>query len=594
MTGHAAAQPDPAWRPVLRRRGLIVTFVSEDGTQSKDFDFGSLPGTDGIRHDFASAFEDATGVLGVSKRISGAGALWQSARHACCWLAENRPGLLGLAGLSAADARLLALSCRVPSGPGPAASLKTLLRCSPVVSNEARQAFARVRHQKNAKARQPYSADEIRRITVVARGMVRRARARLRTHWAMVDDHRVGRFDHLPRADPVRSLAEVLDHCAREGDFPRTASGARAYVARQAVTAAGGCRLQSLLHVSPGEAWAFGVLLAGLTGLNLSTLDSLPAPHRHASSPDEPGIVFVSADKPRRGKRSAMTVPVTALRPELRPLGGHNRRAAVLNTSLTTAYGVFMVLLELTEPARALTGSQNAFLYYSAQPDNVEQKLFGYGISSTASGVNARRRWMAPWLTGDAEHDELLLGISMDRLRKTYLEQVRKPTSHTPATLARYLSRMDSVRHEGFQIVAEALDDQVARALARRSMTVQPDTHDNGSGQDAVLGACADFEHSPIDGQRCRQSFMACLDCSNARAFPRHLPVQLVVADRLRDLRQEMPIERWIADHAGPLAQLDDIFAEYEQAQLTAARAEITDSDHQTVNLLLTGNLEAS
>lgn len=594
MTGHSATQPDSAWRPVSRRRGLIVTFVSEDGTQSKDFDFGSLPGNDGVRHDFAAAFEDATGVLGVSKRLRGAGALWQSARHACCWLSENRPGLQGLAGLSASDARLLALSCRVPSGPGPLHSLKTLLRCSPVVSDEARQAFTRVRHPKTNTARQPYSTDEMRRIDVVARGMVRRARARLRTHWAMVDDYRAGRFDHLPSADPDRSLAEVLDHCAREGDFPRTASGARASVTRRAVTAAGGCRLQSLLHVSPGEAWAFGVLLAGLTGLNLSTLDALPAPHRHASSPDEPGIVFVQADKPRRGRRSVMTVPVTALRPELRPLIGENRRTAVLNTSLTTAYGVFMLLLELTEPARLLTGSQNAFIYYSAQPDHLERKLFGYGISSTAGGVNARRRWLAPWLTRDAEHDGLLLGISMDRLRKTYLEQVRQPTSHTPTTLARYLSRMDPVRNEGFQIVAEALDDQVARALARRSMTVQPDTHDDGSGQDAVLGSCADFEHSPVDGTRCRQSFMACLDCGNARAFPRHLPAQLVVADRLRDLRQEMPIERWIADHAGPLAQLDDIFAEYEQAQLTAARADITDNDRRTVNLLLTGNLEAS
>ena len=594
MTGHLAAQPDPTWRPVLRRRGFIVTFVSEDGTRSKDFDFGSLPGADGIRRDFAIAFEDATGVLGVSKRLRGAGALWQSARHACCWLAENRPGMRGLADLSAPDARLLALSCRVPSGPGPLHSLKTLLRCSPAVSDEARQAFTRVRHPKTNTARQPYSAEEIRRITVVARGLVRRARTRLKTHWQMVDDYRAGRFDHLSRADPSRSLAEVLDHCAREGDFPRTASGARAYVTRRAVTAAGGCRLSSLLHLSPSEAWAFGVLLAGLTGLNLSTLDSLPAPHRHASSPDEPAIVFVNADKPRRGKRSVMTVPVTALRPELRPLGGDNRRGAVVNTSLTTAYGVFMLLLELTDPARALTGSQRAFIYYSAQPDNVEQKLFGYGISSTASGVNARRRWIAPWLTGDAERDGLLLGISMDRLRKTYLEQVRKPTSHTPATLARYLSRMDPVRNEGFQIVAEALDEQVMRALARRSMTVQPDTHDTGSGQDSVLGTCADFEHSPIDGKRCRQSFMACLDCSNARAFPRHLPVQLVVADRLRGLRQEMPIGQWIADHAGPLAQLDDILAEYEPAQLTAARAEITDSDHRTVNLLLTGNLEAS
>ncbi len=594
MTGHPAGQPDPAWRPILRRRGLIVTFVSEDGTHSKDFDFGSLPGNGGVRHDFAVAFEDATGVLGVSKRLRGAGALWQAARHACCWLADNRPGIQGLVDVSAADARLLALSCRVPSGPGPLHSLKTLLRCSPVVSDEARQAFTRVRHPKTNTARQPYSADELRRITVVARGMVRRARTRLHTHWTIVADFRAGRFNHLPRADPMRSLAEALDHCAREGDFPRTASGARAFVTRRAVKAADGCRLMSLLHLNPGEAWAFGVLLAALTGLNLSTLDALPAPHRHATSPEEPGIVFVSTDKPRRGRRSAMTVPVTALRPELRPRSGDNRRTAVANTSLTTAYGVFMVLLELTEPARALTGSQQAFLYYSAQPDHAEQKLFGRGITSTASGFDARRRWMAPWLTGEPGHDALLLGISMDRLRKTYLEQVRAPTAHTPATLAGYLGRMESVRSEGFQIVREALDEQVTHALARRFIAVHPTGQDDGSGRDTVLGNCADFEHSPVDGKRCRLSFTACLDCSNARAFPRHLPVQLVVADRLRDLRKELPLGQWIADHAGPLAQLDDIFAEFEPAQLAAAHAQITDSDHRTVDLLLAGDLEAS
>ncbi len=71
-------------------------------------------------------------------------------------------------------------------------------------------------------------------------------------------------------------------------------------------------------------------------------------------------------------------------------------------------------------------------------------------------------------------------------------------------------------------------------------------------------------------------------------------PVQLVVADRLRDLRKEMPLGQWIADHAGPLAQLDDIFSEYEHAQLDAARANITDDDHRTVTLLLSGHLEAS
>lgn len=594
MTGRRAVQPDSAWRPASRRHGLVVRFISEDGAQSKEFDFGRLPGNEGIRHDLAVAFEDATGVLGVSKRLRGAAALWQAARHACCWLADNRPEAAGLADLSAADARLLALSCRVPSGPGPAPGVKTLLRCSPVVSDEVRQAFGRVRHPKNFTARQPYSAEEFRRINVVARAVVRRARTRLRAHWEMVADYRSGRFDHLARTDPGRSLAEVLDHCAREGDFPRSASGARAAVTRRAVTAAGGGRLLPLLHLAPSEAWAFAVLLAGLTGLNRSTLESLPAPYRSASGPEEPGILFVHANKPRRGRRSVMTVPVTALRPALRPLGGDNRRAAVLNSSLTTAYGVFMLLLELTEPARTLTGCPNAFVYYSAQPDAAEQRLFGYGISITAGGVDARRRWLSAWLTGDAEHDELLLGISVDRLRKTYLEQVRAPVAHTPATLAGYLGRMDSVRTEGFHVVAEALDDQVARALTRRSMTVRSGAEDDGAGHEAVLGNCTDFEHSPIDGKRCRQSFMACLDCQNARAFPRHLPVQLVVADRIRDLRAQIPVAQWITEHAGPLAQLDDIFAEYEPAQLDAARAAITDRDHRTVALLLSGNLEAS
>ena len=301
MTGHSAAQPDPAWRPVLRRRGLIVTFVSEDGTQSKNFDFGSLPGQHGIRHDFAIAFEDATGLLGVSKRLRGASALWQSARHASCWLAESRPGMQGLADLSAEDARLLALSCRVPSGPGPLHSLKTLLRCSPVVSDEARQAFTRVRHPKTNTARQPYSAEEMRRITVVARGMVRRARTRLKTHWAMVDDYRAGHFDHLPRADPSRSLAEVLDHCAREGDVPRSASGARAYVTRRVAAAAGGCHLQTFLHLNPGEAWAFGVLLAGLTGLTCRRSTRCPPRTDTPAAPMNPASCSSTPTSPVAG-----------------------------------------------------------------------------------------------------------------------------------------------------------------------------------------------------------------------------------------------------------------------------------------------------
>jgi hypothetical protein len=89
----------------------------------------------------------------------------------------------------------------------------------------------------------------------------------------------------------------------------------------------------------------------------------------------------------------------------------------------------------------------------------------------------------------------LLLDISLDRLRKTYLEQHRKPVAHTPATLAAYLRQMRTVTDDGFQIVREALDEQVAAALARRRLTVDPcgEHQDNEPERDTVLATCRDF-----------------------------------------------------------------------------------------------------
>lgn len=594
-TGRPATRPQRGWKPKTRRRGLVVTFVSEDGSQTKQFDFGRLPGNDDIRKDLAIAFAAATGPLGISKRLAGAGNLWQSARQASFWLSENRPRIASLAELSPADAKMVALSFRVATGSGLMPSLKGLLSCSPVVSDDVHLVLSRMRRERNDKARQPYSESELQKITVAARGIVRRARSRLQMNWQIVADYRAGVFDALPEKDPTRSLGAALDYCARNGDFPRTPCGAQAPVTRRAVVAAGGSALLPLLHLSAGEAWAFGVLIATCTGLNLSVIRNLPAPHETGSAPTEPGILFLNANKPRRGLRSAMTIPVTAFRPELRPHGEDSPRAGVLNTSLTTAYGVFTLLLSLTEPTRAVTGEKYAFMYYNGCAGN-GPSVFGHGISGGfLSGTN-RRRILDPWLTGDTGNDALLLNISMDRLRKTFLERVRKPVSHTPATLARYLSRMDSVTEEGFQIVRDALDEEIAKAKARRAIIV--DTSGSGdvgdTTKDTVLGECVDISNSPVDGRPCRQSFMTCLDCTNARAFPRHLPMQLVVLERLNDERRRMPIDQWVVEHGGRAAQLRDIIEEYQPMQVLEAQASITDEHRRIVDRLLSGHLEAS
>jgi hypothetical protein len=256
---------------------------------------------------------------------------------------------------------------------------------------------------------------------------------------------------------------------------------------------------------------------------------------------------------------------------------------------------VYTLLIELTGPARQLLGTDRAFAYYATVRDASSGLRFRDGLPQLWR--SQRRRWLRPWLTGDAEQDEVLLGISLDRLRKTHLESNRRPVAHTPATLTRYLRRMDTVTQEGFQVVREALDEQVDQALRRRRMTV--DTHDTEPDagttrrQDTVLGACDDFDTAPMDGGRtCRRTFLDCLDCTNARAFPRHLPMQLVVLDALRARQRDVPVTRWLAEYAGQVAQLEDVLREYEPAQREQARTQITDHHRGIAARLFAGDLD--
>ena len=178
--------------------GGLVEFVSEDGRQRKVFDFSALPGHPRICEELATAFEQATGPLGSWKRRAAAQNLWTVARQSTQWLSDNQPRLTSLAQLSTATARLLAMSLVRPSGDRLAGVLRTLLGYSEVVPAEVVQALARQNlGGRHYESRQPYTHEELRRITVVARGIARRARTRLRTHWELVAGYRAGQFDHL-------------------------------------------------------------------------------------------------------------------------------------------------------------------------------------------------------------------------------------------------------------------------------------------------------------------------------------------------------------------------------------------------------------
>ncbi|GAA1978947.1 hypothetical protein [Catenulispora subtropica] len=218
-----------------------------------------VPGRPEIAEDLAVAFEAATGPLGTWKRVKGADNLWQAARQAARWIEQTRPELTGLGQLSAADASMLAHSFRVPSGEGLTATLRALLRYSPVVKPAAQQALARMLRNRGTSARQPYSAEEFEQISVLARGIVRRARDRLFEHWQ----------------------SDAAGH-AEEVSLPSA-------------------------HLSLKEAWGFGVLLAGADGDEpvdtVRVAGTAPACHSSRRARDRAGGRGQGTPRPALGPR---------------------------------------------------------------------------------------------------------------------------------------------------------------------------------------------------------------------------------------------------------------------------------------------------
>lgn len=589
--GRAAALPTSSWDPPPTIAGLTVHFASDDNRQRKTFDFTTLLCNPDIKAELAQAFSDAVGPLGTWRREASANGLWTVARKTSSWLATSKPSMTTLAQLSTADTRLLLNSMRMPSGDIPVAYARALLTRCPAVSDEVVRELTRHRARNRQGTSEPYDDHEWQLISSALRGVIRRARARITHHHELIAAYRAGDFADSPRRDPRRCTAEVLDHYLRNNDVPRSPNGRTQGWNTRVAGAAAGRSVKSLVHLTSGESWAFAALLVGLSGLNPSTVFDLPAIAFRATSPNEPGITLINAVKHRRGPRAAMTIALTSLPTELHPPGSEKRPQRILDTSLTTAFGVYSWLIELTQSARHLADSSQAFVFYNGKTQSTCNLLIG-APSNTPS---QRREWLRPVLTGDPERDELLIGVDLRRVRRTHLERHRRPVAQTPAMLNKYLRSMRTVTTEGFQVVRDALDEQVADALKRRRMTTDPaaDAATDPTKKDTILGECADFDHSPHDsGGPCRQTFLTCLDCTNARAFPRHLPFQLAVHDQIEERRRATSAVQWTHEYAGRVAQLQEIASEFSSAQIRHARASITNRHRDLARRLIRGELD--
>ncbi len=111
---------------------------------------------------------------------------------------------------------------------------------------------------------------------------------------------------------------------------------------------------------------------------------------------------------------------------------------------------------------------------------------------------------------------------------------------------------------------------------------------------DTVLGACVDNRNGPHGppGQPCPASFMLCLGCECARALPKHLPVQILVHDGLRERRSQMSALEWARRFAAPHAQLSDLLDQHDATAIADARDSITASDRALVDRFLGRELD--
>lgn len=315
--GGRAALPAAGYRPRSQRDDRApcrVRFVPENpAEQPREFEFADLPLSPVLRQAFAVAFAERTRPGGPIRTVTSALKTWWNLRMFADYLAGLRTPPLSPDELTPAQLKGWFLPRHDRSGAVlQLGELKLTLRKVQGISAE----FLTVLGERNPPLVRPsmkrsYSRSENQRILNAARGDVRRATERIRGNRELLARWRAGELGTEPKK--VRRTGELLDYVDRHTDVPRYRSKAKPPMfwvselgtVQQHVTA---------LHLTNREAVAFAVLLVGLTGQNLGTILSAPAVH-HRPDGYAGGITsaIVELDKPRRGTRRHMDVPLTSL-----------------------------------------------------------------------------------------------------------------------------------------------------------------------------------------------------------------------------------------------------------------------------------------
>lgn len=464
--GRSAGQPASGYRPPQRLfvddDRCTVRVIGERDGRTADFDFTTLPIERALQKAFALAFHERTGPAGTIKAVSSARALWVYLRAFSRVLASLSVPPRRVADLTPAHlSQYVLIRGSKANGPVELGMIMGLLaeveELPPAVA--ARCALGHAKRPQRP-VTSSYTRSEEERIMNAARATVRAAARRIRGNHELLRRWRA--YDPELIADPVQSLfCEIVDGVERSVDVPRYDSGKT----QDWLQAHGGVAdLMLTVHLSRFEVAAFTVLLVRLTGHNWGTIMAAPAAHhRPDGHTDSIASAQIDVVKPRRGRRSHMTVSLADLPDWAKTTAARNDTGSA-RTELHTPFGLYMLAHELTESARRITGSDRLFHFWGiTRPRGLRTQM-----AEGQTGVTAWGREQGLLADPADDGEARLLDVRVTRLRKTFLEREQRPVAHTTRTLAdTYLRRDRTTVLEYQTLVAEVLvaEAQKARKL---------------------------------------------------------------------------------------------------------------------------------
>ena len=547
-----------------------LSFVAsdEDGRRQRVVSLAEVPGSHRLRMELLAGMASLNGPRGGWRSIDTVYTGVATVRAFLRWLDRQADPPESVADLNGALWNRWVLhngGANTHSGTAQIHRVAMVLRHTPGTSPSLTAALSRRVGRPAPTVKSSYSEEQFRRIRRAARQVVHRASRRISSNAVLLQKYRSG----APLGRGEEPKAQALDELAERG-VASSPAACRALGAYK-----GGTLMQRLarqeLFLTPQEAWACAVLLAAETGWNPSVIDRLTVPEFTVGAGEEVEVMTIRLDKPRRGGHR------------------HSTTTEVVEPGADTGRAVRWII-DATDPARDVLAA-------IGKPTD---RLLVYG---RWNGYTAATRFAVGPPTGTVRTDSVwapLNPISMQRLRRT--RQVlfdRTPTQNTRATHENVYVLNDTATQERIRPVIE---DGVTSALRNASnyMSLRlvadelAEERIRSGDADTVFAACTDFEHHPDTGTMCRESFLACLGCSNSIATPRHLTRLLVLYSGLEELRGTVSEDEWRHRWEIHYLRLSHLLAAHcTDAERTHALNCATDHDRHMISRLLSGEFSA-